>query len=276
MRSSPGNGASRPPPKKKVTCAYFSVSAMRNWVSPAATQFAQACRAGRRAGTRPAPAVGVVFGQADEARQPRPTRLEAGEGRIDERGGELSRAVGAEVHEHHRVAVLGPARRRRSRSAARTRRSRRGYRPLPAPDRIRACSSLRCWRRRSRPTRGARGPSGCRGPSRSSAADRGDGARCRSPRTRLQRAQAGFRGFGGMSRPSRKACTATCGTPRAAPVPASRTGGSRGCARRRARAGRAGAVRAPVLARRDAGRAQFVVGEEAAVLDGASMRVRSW
>jgi len=34
-RSSPGNGSSRPPLKKKVTWAYFSVSAMWNWRQPA-------------------------------------------------------------------------------------------------------------------------------------------------------------------------------------------------------------------------------------------------
>ena len=34
-RSSPANGSSRPPLKKYVTCAYFSVSAQRNCVSPA-------------------------------------------------------------------------------------------------------------------------------------------------------------------------------------------------------------------------------------------------
>ncbi|MNE38505.1 hypothetical protein D3C80_1324070 [compost metagenome] len=34
MRSSPSNGSSRPPEKKKVTWAYFSVSAMRSWVLP--------------------------------------------------------------------------------------------------------------------------------------------------------------------------------------------------------------------------------------------------
>ncbi len=34
MRSSPWYSASRPPEKKKVTWGYFSVSAMRSWVSP--------------------------------------------------------------------------------------------------------------------------------------------------------------------------------------------------------------------------------------------------
>ncbi|MCY1445859.1 hypothetical protein D9M71_623910 [compost metagenome] len=34
MRSSPSKGSSRPPEKKKVTWAYFSVSAMRSWVLP--------------------------------------------------------------------------------------------------------------------------------------------------------------------------------------------------------------------------------------------------
>src|SRR5476651_191837 len=34
MRSSPLNGSSRPPEKKNVTWAYFSVSAMRSWVLP--------------------------------------------------------------------------------------------------------------------------------------------------------------------------------------------------------------------------------------------------
>ena len=34
MRLSPGNSSSRPPLKKKVTCAYFSVSAMRSCVRP--------------------------------------------------------------------------------------------------------------------------------------------------------------------------------------------------------------------------------------------------
>ena len=34
IRCSPSNSASRPPLKKKVTCAYFSVSAMRSWVLP--------------------------------------------------------------------------------------------------------------------------------------------------------------------------------------------------------------------------------------------------
>ena len=34
MRSSPGNTSSRPPLKKKVTWAYFSVSARRNWLRP--------------------------------------------------------------------------------------------------------------------------------------------------------------------------------------------------------------------------------------------------
>src|SRR6476646_4224030 len=34
-RSSPGQGASRPPLKKYVTCAYFSVSATWNWRQPA-------------------------------------------------------------------------------------------------------------------------------------------------------------------------------------------------------------------------------------------------
>ena len=36
MRSSPGNGSSRPPLRKKVTWGYFSVSAMWNWRLPAA------------------------------------------------------------------------------------------------------------------------------------------------------------------------------------------------------------------------------------------------
>src|SRR5437660_471441 len=36
MRSSPGYGCSRPPLRKYVTCGYFSVSAMRSWVRPAA------------------------------------------------------------------------------------------------------------------------------------------------------------------------------------------------------------------------------------------------
>jgi hypothetical protein len=35
MRSSPGNRRSSPPLKKKVTCAYFSVSAMRSCFKPA-------------------------------------------------------------------------------------------------------------------------------------------------------------------------------------------------------------------------------------------------
>src|SRR6266567_2536586 len=35
MRSSPGNTVSRPPLKKNVTCAYFSVSAMRSCFMPA-------------------------------------------------------------------------------------------------------------------------------------------------------------------------------------------------------------------------------------------------
>ena len=33
-RTSPGKGSSRPPLKKKVTCAYFSVSATWNWERP--------------------------------------------------------------------------------------------------------------------------------------------------------------------------------------------------------------------------------------------------
>ena len=35
MRSSPSNTRSSPPLKKKVTCAYFSVSAMRSCFRPA-------------------------------------------------------------------------------------------------------------------------------------------------------------------------------------------------------------------------------------------------
>jgi len=35
MRCSPGNSFSSPPLKKYVTCAYFSVSAMRSWRTPA-------------------------------------------------------------------------------------------------------------------------------------------------------------------------------------------------------------------------------------------------
>ena len=38
-RSSPAFGASTPPLKKKVTCAYFSVSAMRSWVLPLAARY---------------------------------------------------------------------------------------------------------------------------------------------------------------------------------------------------------------------------------------------
>ena len=41
MRSSPSNTSSRPPLKKKVTCAYFSVSAMRSCFSPALATLAQ-------------------------------------------------------------------------------------------------------------------------------------------------------------------------------------------------------------------------------------------
>ena len=39
LRSSPSQGCSTPPLKKKVTWAYFSVSAMRSWVLPWAARY---------------------------------------------------------------------------------------------------------------------------------------------------------------------------------------------------------------------------------------------
>ena len=55
-RSSPGNGASRPPLKKYVTWAYFSVSATWNWRQPASRERLRQRAGAPRAGTRPRPA----------------------------------------------------------------------------------------------------------------------------------------------------------------------------------------------------------------------------
>ena len=49
--------------------------------------------------------LGVILGQADEARQRRATRSEAVERRQYEGRGQLARTIGTEIHEHHRVAI---------------------------------------------------------------------------------------------------------------------------------------------------------------------------
>ena len=145
MRSSPANGFSRPPEKKKVTWAYFSVSAIRSCVRPCRGQiFAQ-----RVVQTlRPIGDVGdgqalFVFGQGHECGQRRyAPALEAVEIGIDKGMAQLARAVGPEIHEYHRIAVAHGTGCRRSRSAARTRRSRRARTPHQV--RPAALSALNC------------------------------------------------------------------------------------------------------------------------------------
>ena len=103
-----GNGASRPPEKKNVTCAYFSVSAMRSCVQAERREvFAErVLHRLRRIRDRGDGEAFLVLGQRDERRQARPARaLEAGEIGIDERMRNLARAIGAEVHEDDRVAI---------------------------------------------------------------------------------------------------------------------------------------------------------------------------
>ena len=106
-RSSPGKTTSRPPLKKKVTCAYFSVSAVRNWRQPLLGQHLgeDLLRLLRREGHRQVERL-VVLGHADVARRARsPPRSNSLKPGIGERAGQLARAVRAEVEEDHRVAV---------------------------------------------------------------------------------------------------------------------------------------------------------------------------
>ena len=67
----PANGSSRPPLRKKVTWAYFSVSAMRSCVRPCAARYSRQ-RVGhalRREGHRVDRQVGGVLGQGDVGRE---------------------------------------------------------------------------------------------------------------------------------------------------------------------------------------------------------------
>ena len=110
MRSSPANGCSRPPEKKNVTCAYFSVSAIR---SCRFAELRQVLTEGvdRRLRLESARCVDIVrvARQHDEIRQSGcPPARKAPELRVDEGARELAGPVGAKVHEHDDVAVANP------------------------------------------------------------------------------------------------------------------------------------------------------------------------
>ena len=176
-----------------------------------------ACCAGRRARTRPAPAASrrIRSGRRSATARRRGARSKPSKSGAHERRGELARAVGAEVHEHHRVAVahrraaadhgrrdelvvlaarIGRA---QARPAHRRRRARLSASTIASQARAHAVPALVAVHRVV------------------AAADAWRCARCRAcvaaPPAGARRLGSAERG--GMSRPSRKACTATCGTP---------------------------------------------------------------
>jgi hypothetical protein len=178
-------------------------------------QLRRRTRSGRRSATAP--------GAARRIRRSRDRRSRR----------QLARAIGAEIHEHHRIAIV------HGRCAVDHRR-RHEFVVLAA--RIAACNAQRAgramlaWPRRSRPSQDARGPSACRGPSRSSDRRRWRCARCRACRRPPARRA-------GWPRPSAAGCRGRRGThaprpaarPARAPGRASRRCATRGCARRPAK-----------------------------------------
>jgi hypothetical protein len=97
-----------------VTCAYFSVSAIRSWVRPERGQVRAEPVVDRlrRESDRQALELVAVAREADERRQAgRPASVESLERGIGERPRDLPGPIGAEVHEDDGVAVGDPRRR---------------------------------------------------------------------------------------------------------------------------------------------------------------------
>ena len=106
MRSSPSNGTSRPPLKKKVTCAYFSVSAACNCLRPCSPRCSQ--RQGDILGAECDMQRQILFvlrhGDKIEILEPSAT-IEFSKSGCDERADDLARPVGAKVEEDGRVSI---------------------------------------------------------------------------------------------------------------------------------------------------------------------------
>ena len=223
MRSSPGNSVSRPPLKKNVTCAYFSVSAMRSCFRPASATVRRRCRSDPRGGNSVArkrlSSSEYSASPSAAAKRDAPVAREAGEIRVEQGAGDLAHAVGAEIGEEHAVAVLHAAivaeRGRQHELVALAAR----IGGLDRGDRIGGVLALGRRSARDRPSRP--GPSACRGPSRNSARRPWRCGRRRGRRYRPRTAgDSRSRDLGGVSRPSRKAWTAT-GSPASARIAAS-------------------------------------------------------
>ena len=125
IRSSFGNGASRPPFRKYVTCAYFSVSATWSWRQPASAT--APARQGTTSGGNATVdrQVGLVLGHrhheqvgAAPADRPAQPGRSASNVPVRQRVDELARPVGAEVRVDDRLADRRAGRRpgRRARS----------------------------------------------------------------------------------------------------------------------------------------------------------------
>ena len=134
--------------------------------------------------------------------------LEAVESRIEQRGQDLARAVGAEIGGQQRRRHPSCRHSRRSPSAPRIRRSCRGIGGSIALFALGAPSRLRHRPARHRPS--PRGPSACRGPWRNSGRRSCAMRTCFRPSIALRsRARKPRALLGGVSRPSRKAWTRT-------------------------------------------------------------------
>ena len=136
-RSSPGNGASRPPLKKYVTWAYFSVSATWNCRQPASDDRLRRASAPPRAGRRPRPAGRPRTRSSSRRGGPRGAGRPSGAARskssnagLGQRVRQLAGAVGPEVAVDDRLAVAraAPSTPSIDRRPRRTRRSRRARR----------------------------------------------------------------------------------------------------------------------------------------------------
>ena len=112
IRSSPGNTVSRPPLKKNVTCAYFSVSAMRSWVSPARDTTSPKVSfrfSGGNSVREKAVELRRILDEAERGAKRDPLcPREAGETGIEQRGGNLAHPVGAKIGDQQTVAVVHP------------------------------------------------------------------------------------------------------------------------------------------------------------------------
>ena len=171
MRSSPGNCTSRPPFMKKVTCGYFSVSAMRSCFRPCSAKISPmvsltSCGGNRAVMKRERgfeycviPAAAQNFGSA--------YAMETVECRIQQCGRDFARPVGSKICKQQCVAVAD------ARVIADHTRKRRIHR-LPRWHRIALIAFMGSPRhaplrqRRSRRRLSPRVPSSCRDPSRNS------------------------------------------------------------------------------------------------------------